>query len=129
MSPPVPYLKEPDRRTALLLEVVDLLVDELTVLAGHRWENVAALKKRKVVLASRLRRLHERVKRPGRTELIDVLVADLDEQSQRKIAAQIDLIGRQMLALQELDQYWRECQSISFGKFINRPLGNDGMRN
>ena len=50
------------------------------------------------------------------------LISDLENQSRQKTQAQLDLIGNQILALQEQHQYWRECLNISFRKvYETRP--------
>ena len=51
----------PGDRTALMLEAARLLVDELALLAKQDWEALPDLKKKKVVAASRLRRLRAEI--------------------------------------------------------------------
>jgi hypothetical protein len=109
---------EPDNKTLLLRETVELLMEELSALSNSKWEDLPELKKKKVILASRLREIDWT---PG-TSPVDWLllksqISDLENQSRQKIDGQLDLIGNQILALQELHQYWLECLNISFRKF------------
>jgi len=48
--------------------------------------------------------------------MLKTLITELENQSRQKIAAQIDFIGKQMLALQEQNLYWLECLNVSFAK-------------
>ena len=105
----------------LLGQAVELLEWELSTLSNRNWEDLPELKKKKVVLASHLRAIDGT---PGPTgqELADSLrlksqISELEAQSRQKIENQIDLIGNQILALQELHQYCLECLNISFRKF------------
>ena len=105
----------------LLRQAIELLRWELSTLSNRNWEDFPELKRKKVVLASRLRAIDGT---PGPTgqELADSLrlksqISDLEAQSRQKIESQIDLIGNQILALQELHQYCLECLNISFRKF------------
>ena len=117
-----------DFRTALLLEAADVLVSELSTLSSQKWESVPELKKRKVVVASRLRTLsHKSSRATARAaNWIERLVADLDRRSRRKIQSRLKLIGRQIFALQELDLYWRECLQVSLQGASDRSVSPDG---
>jgi hypothetical protein len=119
-------LASPDQRTALLLEAVGLLVEELALLATQDWEKLPDLKKRKVVAASRLRRLRAETEAadgaPART--LESLIEDLDVLSQGQIRSRLAVIGNQMLALQELSLYLLEAQHINLRRTASRPLGN-----
>jgi hypothetical protein len=102
-------------------QAVELLKWELSTLSNHTWEDLPELKKKKVVLASLFRKI-SRTPGPTGRELADSLrlksqISDLEAQSRQKIESQIDLIGNQILALQELHQYCLECLNISFRKF------------
>ena len=106
----------------LLGQAIELLRWELSTLSNRNWQDLPELKKKKVVLASRLQ--SEIAGTPGPTgrELAESLrlksqISDLEAQSRQKIQGQIDLIGNQILALQELHQYCLECLNISFRKF------------
>jgi hypothetical protein len=116
----------PDQRDALLLSAVEVLLEELATLSGEDWEKLPELKMKKVVVAMHLRRSRAEAKVAGTTVApIESLVASLENQSQQDIRSRLDLIGKQIVALQELGQYWRECQRVSFLGTGNRPLGNN----
>jgi hypothetical protein len=119
--PFVPSESDELRKRALLLrEVVELLIEELAALSNNQWEDLPDLKKEKVILAGRLQafnRASEPTEEPSDFGTLESLIADLEDQSRQKIEFQLDLIGKQILALQELHQYWRECLSVSFQKF------------
>ena len=116
-------------RTGLMLEAAGLLVDELALLAAQNWEALPALKKRKVVAASRLRRLRaeteaaDGVPSPG----LETLIAELEEKSKGQIRARLDFIGHQILALQELSLYLRESLHVTMQPKANGSLGNGGV--
>ena len=111
-------------RTALMLEAARLLVDELALLAGQNWEELPDLKKRKVIAASQLRRLRaetgaaDGVPSPA----LESLIEDLEAKSKGQIRARLDLIGNQILALQELSLYLHESLHVSMQPAAN--LGN-----
>jgi hypothetical protein len=112
-----------DQRTTLLLTAVEVLLEELATLSRESWEKLPDLKKRKVVVAGHLRRSRAAAEAAGAPFApIESLIANLDNQSQNGIRARLDLIGRQIVALQELGQYWRECQQVSFRPPSNRHL-------
>jgi hypothetical protein len=121
MPSPPSQPEEPHQRTLLLREVVELLRWELSVISNRKWEDLSELKKKKVVLACRLRGIDWT---PGSRdrELFDLmmfksLISDLENHSRQKIQVQLELLGNQILALQEQHQYWRECLNVSFRKF------------
>jgi hypothetical protein len=128
MTSTTELLKVRDQRTALLLEAIELLVEEIAVLAARDWEKLPDLKKRKVVAASGLRRLRAETEAADGAPItsIESLIADLEEQSQRNIRARLDLIGNQILVLQEISLYLREALHVTLRHSSNRPLGNDG---
>jgi hypothetical protein len=111
-----------------MLEAAGLLVDELALLAAQKWEELPDLKKKKVVAASRLRRLRaeteaaDGVPSPG----LETLIEELEAKSQRQIRARLDLIGNQILALQELSLYLHESLHVTMQPKTNRALGNGG---
>jgi hypothetical protein len=110
--------EEPHQRTLLLREAVELLGWELSVLSNRQWEDLPELKKKKVVLASRLREIDWTPSpRPVDWLLLKSQVSDLEAHSRQKIQVQLELIGNQILALQDEHQYWRECLNVSFRKF------------
>lgn len=119
-SSPSPAENQP-RITSLLAEVVALLTRELVIVDNSRWEDLPGLKKDMVVLASRLNSV-EWTPVPAGEEaanrgLLRSRIAELENECRQNIQAQIELIRHQMLALQELHQYWRECLSITFQNY------------
>jgi hypothetical protein len=118
------FASSPDEQptiTFLLTEVIALLTRELAIVANRRWEDLPGLKREKVVLASRLKSFDwtpdPAVEEPAHGGLLKSRIADLENECRRKIQAQIELISNQVVALQELHQYWRECLGISFRDF------------
>ncbi len=109
------------KRTFLLNEAVDLLLREMFAISNRKWEDLPDLKKKKTVLASRLRKIDwtpdPNGKEPADWTLLKARISDLEGQSRRQIQNQLQLIGSQVLALQELHQYCRECLNISLQKF------------
>jgi hypothetical protein len=110
--------KEPDNITLLLRETLGLLVEELSTISNHKWEDLPELKKKKVILASRLREI-DWTPSPKPVDWLQLKsqISELENHSRQKIHGQLDLIDNQILALQELHQYWLECLNISFRKF------------
>jgi hypothetical protein len=114
--------EDPHQRTLLLREVVELLRWELSALSNGKWEDLPELKKKKVVLACRLREIDWTPSpRPVDWLLLKSQIADLENQSRKKIENHLALIDNQVLALQEQHQYWRECLNVSFRKFYESP--------
>jgi hypothetical protein len=108
---------EPDERTLLLSEVVELLGWELSILSNRQWEDLPELLKKRVVLACHLREINwTPAPRPVDWLPLKTQISNLEEQSRQKIEAQIELLGNQIFALQDQRQYWRECLGISFQK-------------
>jgi len=108
------------RRTLLLRKIVEVLVGELSTLSHRQWADLPELKRRKVVLACRFQEF-DWTSDPVTPEPFDLtmlksLVMNLESHSRQKIQDQLDLIENQILALQELHQYWRECLNVSFQK-------------
>ena len=118
----------PEAQTALLLEAAKLLVDELALLAAQNWEELPELKKKKVVTASRLRRLRAEIEAAdgAPSPALESLIEDLETKSRRQIHARLDLIGNQILALQELSLYLNESLHVTLQPKANQPLGNGG---
>jgi hypothetical protein len=115
---PLPAVQE---RVSLLAQVVEVLVEELSTLAASKWEDLPDLKKKKVVLASRLDAVNW-AHAPLPREAFDLmtlrnLITELENHSRRKIQSHMELIGNQFFALQEQHLYWRECLSVSFRRF------------
>jgi len=115
-------------RTASLLEAVVLLVDELALLAAEDWERLPDLKKKKAVIACRLRQLRaeDGAADGAPNNELEHLIAELEEQSRSNTRARIELIGHQLVALQELSLYLRESLHITLRRSTNRLLGKSG---
>ena len=113
-------------RTALMLEAARLLVDELALLARQDWEALPDLKKRKVVAASRLRRLRAEMAAADGvpSPAIEMLIAELEAKSKGQIRERLDFIDNQILALQELSLYLHESLHVTMQPAAN--LGNGG---
>lgn len=125
MPSPSSQPKERQKGPLLWDQAIELLMWELSTLSNRTWEDLPELKKKKVVLAGRLRAIDGTPALSGQ-ELADSLrlksqISDLETQSRQKIESQIELIGHQILALQELHQYCLECLNISFRK-IHEPI-------
>ena len=115
-------------RTVLMLEAAGLLVDELALLAAQNWEALPDLKKRKVVAASRLRRLRAETEAADGvpSPALEMLIGELEVKSRRQIRVRLDLIGHQILALQELSLYLHESLHVTMQPKANGSLGNGG---
>jgi len=107
--------------TLLLTEVITLLTREQSIVANRRWEDLPGLKKEKVVLASRLKSIDwtpdPAREEPANLSLLQSRIASLEDECRRIVQAQMELMTQQIVALQDLHLYWRECLSISFGNF------------
>jgi len=118
-SSPSPAEKR-QKITLLLTEIIALLTRELSIVVHSRWEELPRLKKEKVVLASRLKSVDwspdPAQEEPATWSLLRLRIESLEKECRQKIQAQMELMGKQILALQELHQYWHECLCISFGK-------------
>jgi len=108
-------------RTALLREVVELLMWELSAISNRKWEELPELKKKKGVLADRLRQYDWT---PGTedSEPLDLVmlksqIADLEYQSKQKIQVHLKTIRVQIDGLQNQKQYWLECLNTYFKQF------------
>jgi hypothetical protein len=112
-------------RTQLLREVVELLMWELSAISNRKWEELPDLKKKKEVLADRLRQYDWT---PGTQELepLDIVmlksqVADLEYQSRRKVQVQLQLIRTQLDQLQSQKKHWLDCLNIYFRQYQTEP--------
>jgi len=96
-------------------------VGELSILAEQKADELPELKKKKVVLASRLGQAAQMplLPHPDAFDLAALasLVEAVEAQSRQEIRSHLDLLGKRLLALQEEHQYWRECLNVSFAKF------------
>ncbi|HEY0255886.1 MAG TPA: flagellar protein FliT [Candidatus Methylacidiphilales bacterium] len=109
------------KRTQLLREVVELLMWELSAISNRKWEDLPELKKKKGLLADRLRE-YDWTPGPEDQEPLDLTmlkaqIADLEYQSRQKIQMQLQVIKGQLNALQGQKQYWLECLNIYFRKY------------
>jgi hypothetical protein len=120
MLSPTSQFEDRHKITFLLSEVVELLMRELSTISNRKWEDLPELKKKKAVLASRLRNIDwasgSTGQEPADWLLLKSRISYLEEQTRQKTQGQLEFIGKQILALQEVHQYWRECLNVSFRK-------------
>jgi hypothetical protein len=113
--------ENPDQRVLLLRQAVELFTEELSALAEQKWEELPDLKKKKVVLAGHFRGVNwepgPEGPEPFDLRAFKTLMAELENQSRQKIQSQLGVLARQICAMQELHQFWRESLNISFRKF------------
>jgi multidrug resistance efflux pump len=116
-------------RTAILLEAIALLVDELALLAAEDWDRLPDLKKRKAVMARQLRHLRAETGAADGTPKseLEYLISQLEAKSRSHARARLNLIGNQLVALQELSLYLRESLHVKLRKTSTRPLGKSGI--
>ena len=105
-------------RTLLLREVVELLMWELSAISGRKWEDLPELKKKKGIMADRLRQF-DWTPGPEEHESLDLMmlksqISALEYQSRQKIAAQLQMIRRQIDTLREQQQSRLECINVYF---------------
>ena len=115
---------ELSKRTLLLREVVELLMWELSAISSRKWEDLPGLKKKKEILADRLRQ-YDWTPKDGDMEPLDIVmlksqIADLEYQSKQKVQVQLQMITGQIQALQGQKQYWLECLNIYFRKYSQK---------
>jgi hypothetical protein len=101
------------RRTLLLREVAELLMWELATISDRKWEDLPELKKRKGLMADRLREF-DWTPGPEEHESLDLLmlksqISDLEYQSRQRIATQLKIIRQQLDALRDQKQGWLAC--------------------
>ena len=118
-----PYPAAAQDRVSMLAEIVEILVEELAAIASRNWHDLSLLKKKKVVLASRLRSV-DWTPSPAEQEASDIrtlrhLVAELEGHVRRKIQEHMELLGMQVAVLQDQHQHWRECLNVSFRRFYD----------
>jgi len=110
----------PGEITSLLTEIVEVLTEEQNLLSGRNWNDLPYFKRKKVILASRLKKLvsvsSSTSQTPRERLFLESQIALLEAESRRKIESQIELISNQLAALQNLHLYWRECLSVSFSR-------------
>jgi hypothetical protein len=122
-----PVRKKDDmpKRILLLREVVELLMWELSAISNRKWEDLPELKKRKGILATRLRKYDWTVD-PENPEPLDLVmlrsqIADLEYQSGQKIQVQLQMIRGQIDALQAEKQSWVGCINV-YAKQLPEPV-------
>jgi len=123
--PTLPLQDELSKKTFLLREVVELLMWELSAISNRKWEELPELKKKKEVLANRLRE-YDWTPGPQDLEPLDVVmlksqIADLEYQSRQKVQVQLKRIKIQLSTLQDQKQYWLECLNIYFRQYVEPP--------
>jgi hypothetical protein len=111
---------EVSKRTLLLREVVELLMWELSAISNRKWEDLPGLKKKKEILAERLRQYDWTVA-ADEMEPLDLVmlksqIKDLEYQSKQKVQVQLQMIKGQLQALQNQKQYWLDCLNLYFKK-------------
>ena len=120
-SRPYPSDAASQNRVSLLAEVVEVLVEELAVVGNRDWDDLPDLKKKKVVLASRLHAVDwsptPREQEASDLKTLRFLVTELERHVRQKIQGHLELLGLQVAALQDQHQYWLECMNISFRRF------------
>jgi hypothetical protein len=114
--------KEEDLRARILLlrQVVELLMWEISAISGRKWEELPKLKDKKSAMADRLREF-DWTPGPEDQESFDLMmlksqISDLEFQSRRKIAVQLEMIRTQIDALREQRQARLECINVYFRK-------------
>jgi hypothetical protein len=116
--------EEVRQRTSLLREVVELLMWELSAISDRKWEELPDLKRKKNLLADRLKQF-DWTPGPGSDESLELImlksqIADLEYQSRQKLRVQLQMIRGQINALNDKRQSWLECLNIYCGR-IEKP--------
>jgi hypothetical protein len=116
-----------DHRQAALLDAVELLVDELSLLSQQDWEKLPELKKRKTRVACRLRRIRAEAEAAdgAPTPFLESLIVDLEEQLRRHLRSRIEVLDYQIVVLQDISLYLRESFHASLGRGRNRGRADD----
>jgi hypothetical protein len=113
MSHSAPLDDDSRRRTLLLREVTELLMWELATISDRKWEYLPELKKKKGIMADRLRAF-DWTPGPEEHESLDLLmlrsqITDLEYQSKQKISIQLKMISQQLDVLRNQKQGWLNC--------------------
>ena len=123
--PSVRLQNELGKKTLLLREVVELLMWELSAISNRKWEDLPALKKKKELLAHRLREFDWT---PGMLEqepldlmMLKSQISDLEYQSRQKVQVQLQTIKSQLNALQGQQQAWLECINF-YSRQASKPV-------
>jgi hypothetical protein len=113
----------PKKEISLLKEAVEVLLAEILAATEHKSDDLPELKKRKVALVSHLNQVDWSSKASAAENFdltaIRTLIAELEAQSRQQIQRHLELIGNQLLALQDESLYWRECMNVSFRTSCN----------
>jgi len=120
MSPVRTQEEDLRTRTRLLREVVELLMWEIAAISGRKWESLPELKQKKSVMADRLREF-DWTPGPEDHESLDLLmlksqISDLEFQSRKKIAGQLQMIRQQIDCLRDQRQGRLECINLYLPK-------------
>jgi hypothetical protein len=117
-----PRTKDEDLRSRILLlrEVTELLMWELSTISNRRWEDLPELKRKKSLMAARLRE-YDWTPGPGDHESLDLMmlksqISDLEYQSKQKITGQLKTIRTQLDVLRDQKQNWLDCVNSYFKK-------------
>lgn len=94
---------------------------ELSAISNRKWEDLPELKRKKGILAERLRQ-YDWTTSPDDVEPLDIVmlksqISDLEYQSKQKVQVQLQMIKGQINALQGQKQYWSECLNIYFRQY------------
>jgi hypothetical protein len=99
-------------KTLLLREVVELLMWELSTITDRRWERLAELKEKKLLMADRLKQVDWKPATPGQEPLellmLKSQIADLEYQSQQKVTFQMRVVRQQIDSLRN-QRHWLDC--------------------
>jgi hypothetical protein len=120
MSPVRTQEEDLRTRTRLLREVVELLMWEIAAISGRKWEALPELKQKKSAMADRLRQF-DWTPGPEDHESFDLMmlksqISDLEFQSGKKIAGQLQMIRQQIDRLREQQQTRLECINLYLPK-------------
>jgi len=100
-------------RTTLLRQVTELLMWELITISDRKWEDLPELKRKKSLMADRLREF-DWTPGPEDNESLELLmlksqITDLEYQSKQKISVQLEMVRRQLDVLRDQKQGWLQC--------------------
>lgn len=100
-------------RTRLLREVTELLMWELSTISDRKWEDLPELKRKKSVIADRLREF-DWTPGPMDNESLELMmlksqISDLEYQSKQKLTMQLKIVRQQLDVLRDQKQGWLDC--------------------
>jgi hypothetical protein len=98
------------KRTILLRQVAEHLMWELATISNRKWEDLPELKRKKGVIADRLREF-DWTPGPMENESLELLmlksqISDLEYQSKQKLAVQLKIVRQQLDVLRDQKQGW-----------------------